>query len=131
MLLRFLGGDSSVQDGDFLVEKKTWILDDTNGSNLATDQTMANCTNDNQEANCITAAGVIWEFSEIGKGTLTTNNHLNDYDFIWAIENGKLKIETSWLYLMENEYDYELDQGAGRLKLSDDNGTYYFIASGN
>ena len=25
---------------------------------------------------------VIWQFTEIGKGKLTTNNHQNDYDFI-------------------------------------------------
>ncbi|MBQ6128019.1 hypothetical protein IJQ51_01920 [Candidatus Saccharibacteria bacterium] len=54
-------------------------------------------------------AGVIWQFTEIGKGKLTTNNHVNDYDFIWAIEGGKLKIETDWLYELEDEFDYEID----------------------
>ena len=59
-------------------------------------------TKDNDES-------VIWQFTEIGKGTLTTNNHLNDYDFIWTIENGKLKIETSWLYNLNDEYEYKID----------------------
>lgn len=52
---------------------------------------------------------VIWQFTEIGKGTLTTNNHTNDYDFIWAIENGKLKIETAWLYDLNDEFEYKID----------------------
>lgn len=54
-------------------------------------------------------AGVIWQFTEVGKGELTTNNHANDYDFIWAIEGGKLKIETDWFYDLEDEFDYEID----------------------
>lgn len=53
--------------------------------------------------------GVIWQFTEVGKGTLTTNNHVNDYDFIWAIENGKLKIETAWLYDLNDEFEYKID----------------------
>ena len=52
---------------------------------------------------------VIWRFTEIGKGTLTTNNHTNDYDFIWAIDGNKLKIETAWLYDLNNEYSYKID----------------------
>lgn len=61
--------------------------------------------------------GVIWTFTEVGKGTLTTNNHTNDYDFIWSLEDGKLKIETDWLYTMDNEYAYKLDQSSGVLTL--------------
>ena len=53
-------------------------------------------------------SAVVWQFTEIGKGTLTTNNHTNDYDFIWAIENGKLKIETAWLYDLNDEYEYKI-----------------------
>ena len=34
------------------------------------------------------------------------NNHINDYDFIWAIDGGKLKIETNWLYTLNNDYSY-------------------------
>lgn len=63
------------------------------------------------------ANGVIWTFTEIGKGTLTTNSHENDYNFIWAIEDGKLKIETAWLYELNDEYDYEIDSGNKTLTL--------------
>lgn len=52
---------------------------------------------------------VIWNFTEIGKGRLTTNNHLNDYDFLWALEGAKMKIETEWLTTLENEYKYRID----------------------
>ena len=48
---------------------------------------------------------------------MTTNSHLNDYDFIWAIEDGKLLIETKWLYDLNNEYDYKIDQNARTLTL--------------
>ncbi len=53
--------------------------------------------------------GVIWQFTEAGKGKLTTNNHLNDYDFLWTIEDNKLKIQTAWLYDLDNEYSYKLE----------------------
>ena len=53
--------------------------------------------------------GVIWNFTEDGKGKLTTNNHANDYDFAWTIEDGKLKIQTAWLYDLDNEYDYKIE----------------------
>lgn len=58
---------------------------------------------------------VIWDFVEVGSGKLTTDGHLNNYDFIWSLENGKLKIETSWLYDLNDEFDYTLDQGAKTL----------------
>ena len=86
-------------DGEYLVTAKSWALEGQDG--------------------------VVWDFTEIGKGTLTTNNHLNDYDFIWALEDGKIKIETSWLYNLENEYDYTLDQGSGVLTLTDGSGETY------
>lgn len=53
--------------------------------------------------------GVVWQFTEIGKGTLTTNGHKNDYDFTWAIEDGKLKIKTEWVEPIYNEYSYKID----------------------
>lgn len=93
-----------VLDGDFLVSVGEWRL-----------ETDTNCAD---EANCEDNSGVIWNFTEIGKGTLTTNNHLNDYDFIWAIENGKLKIETSWLYNLNDEYEYKIDNN--KLILNDE-----------
>ena len=63
---------------------------------------------------------VIWNFKEVGKGSLTTDEHLNDYDFIWAIEDGKLKIETDWLYDLEDDFDYTIDQGAKTLTIKND-----------
>ena len=90
-------------DGDFLTKVENWSLEGEEG--------------------------VIWDFTEIGKGTLTTNNHKNDYDFIWALEDGKLLIETDWLYNLENEYEYTLDQGNGVLTLTADDKTYKFIAN--
>ena len=93
---------SVVADGEYLVSAENWQLEDSDR--------------------------VIWDFTEIGKGTLTTNAHTNDYDFIWAIEDGKLKIETNWLYELDNEYDYTLDQDSGVLTLIDGDKTYKFIA---
>ena len=72
--------------------------------------------------------GVVWDFTEIGKGKLTTNNHINDYDFIWSLEDGKLKIETDWLYNLENEYEYALDQNAKTLTLTSGEDVYRFTA---
>ena len=60
---------------------------------------------------------VIWQFTEIGKGKLTVNTHANDYDFIWAIDDGVLKIETDWLYALNDEYKYTVDQSAAKLTL--------------
>lgn len=74
----------AVRDADFLVDIRNWEREDE--------------------------PGVIWTFTEIGKGKLTTNNHTNDYDFIWAIDGDELKIETDWLYTLENNYAYELNQ---------------------
>ena len=111
-----------VQDGEYLVTAKEWVLDD--GSNcVVTDGSI-----DGEEvavANC--EPSVIWKFTEIGKGTLTTNGHTNDYDFIWALKDGKLAIETDWLYDLENEYEYKIDKGAGQLILTDGEKTITFV----
>lgn len=82
-----------VSDGEFLVSGGKWVLDGEEG--------------------------VVWTFSEIGKGTLTTNGHENDYDFIWAIKDGRILIETDWLYKLENEYEYTLDRNEKVLVLKD------------
>ena len=71
--------------------------------------------------------GIVWNFTEIGKGTLTTNNHINDYDFVWALEDGKLKINTEWLYTLNNEFDYVLDQGSNILTLTSGDETITFV----
>ena len=100
LILR-LTAQPGIQDGEYLVSIGEW-----------------------QEAD---EPSVVWNFTEIGKGTLTTNNHLNDYEFIWALEDGKLKIETEWLYTMDNEFEYSLDQSNNTLKLTDGDETIEFI----
>ncbi|MBR3248817.1 hypothetical protein IKF89_02185 [Candidatus Saccharibacteria bacterium] len=90
-------------DGDFLVTAGNWTLENE--------------------------PGVVWDFTEIGKGTLTTNNHTNDYDFKWAIKDDKLLVETDWLYDLEDEYTYNLDQGGKVLTLTTEDGAEYkFVA---
>ena len=84
----------TLQDGEFLVSVGKWSLEGE--------------------------PGVEWQFTEIGKGKLTTNNHINDYDFIWAIDGGKLKVETKWLYQLNDEYDYKIDQNERKLVLNDE-----------
>ena len=112
-----LASAPAIQDGEYLISAKEWVLDDD-----------ANCNSEAEaeaESNC--GSKVIWKFTEIGKGTLTTNNHINDYDFIWALDDGELKIETDWLYTLENEYEYELNQNDGILTLKDGDNEYKFV----
>lgn len=73
------------------------------------------------------ADGVIWKFTEIGKGVLTTNDHKNDYEFIWAMDGDKIKIETKWLYDLNNEYTYKIDQGAKTLTLENGDESVVFL----
>ena len=73
---------------------------------------------------------VKWNFEEIGKGTLTTNSYLNEYDFIWAIEDETLKIETDWLYDIDDEYSYKIDQGSNTLTLTSEAETIVFVPAG-
>ena len=114
-----LGRGATLQDGEYLVSADEWILDDEVNCAPSTGE-------DADETNCIPS--VIWQFTEIGKGTLTTNGHLNDYDFIWALEGDRLLIETDWLYDLENEYTYKLDQSEGALVLTDGETEYRFTA---
>ena len=102
LILNLVRGNS-MQDGEYLTSASNWTLENE--------------------------PGVVWDFTEIGKGTLTTNGHIDDYDFIWALEDGKLKIETDWLYDIDNEYEYSLNQGSGTLVLTDADGTYTFTAN--
>ncbi len=101
-------------DGEFLIAHKSWVLE------------LDNCE---RSTNNCDRSGVIWQFSEIGKGTLTTNNHLNDYNFRWAIEGDKLLIVTDWLEELSNEYHYKLDQNSGKLVLEDGEESYIFVAT--
>ena len=93
---------ADVADGEYLISVEKWVLSDSDR--------------------------VEWKFTEIGKGTLTTNAHENDYDFLWSLEDGKMKVETDWLYDLEDEYEYKLDQNAGELTLSADGKEYKFVA---
>ena len=123
-----------ISDAEFLVTQKTWsLVDGTNCIPMATDDLDgdAESTNEDSETeesekaedddaaqtNCLPS--LVWEFTEVGKGTLTTNGHINDYEFIWALDEDRLKIETKWLYDLNNEYTYELDQEKGELTLTD------------
>ena len=96
LLFNLLSGPKTA-DVDFLVEVGAWTEEGTDEA-------------------------VIWTFSEIGQGTLTTNGHQNEYDFIWAMEGQTLKMETKWLYDLENEYTYSLNQGDKKLELTDSEG---------
>ena len=73
------------------------------------------------------APSVIWNFTEIGKGTLTTNEGENEYDFEWAFADDKLKIDTDWLYTLNDEYDFELDQNAQKFMVSNGEETITFV----
>ena len=90
-----------VRDADYLVQIKTWQRED--------------------------APAVIWQFNEIGKGKLTTNSHTDEYDFIWALDGDKLKIETSWLYTLDDEYTYTLDQKDNKLTITSGEKSYSFV----
>ncbi len=92
-----------VQDAEFLVQTGEWTLED--------------------------GEGVVWNFTEIGKGTLTTNGHTNDYEFKWALEDGEFLIETEWLYTLENRYDYALDQENATLTLTSGDETFVFTGN--
>lgn len=91
-------------DADYLVKTGKFTMEDSDGA-------------------------VEWDFTEIGKGKLTTNKHTNDYDFQWAIEDDKMRVRTDWLYEMDNEYDYDVDQAAGTLTLTSGDETHKFVAS--
>lgn len=70
---------------------------------------------------------VIWNFTEIGHGALTTNFYINEYDFRWRIDGDVLKVETDWLYTLDDEYAYKLDQGKNVLTLSSNSGDVNFV----
>ena len=43
------------------------------------------------------------------------------------MEGTTLKIETSWLYTLDDEYTYKLDQDNQVLILTDESGDVYFV----
>ena len=91
----------TVRDADYLVQVGAWQLENE--------------------------PGVEWKFTEIGKGTLTTNSHINDYDFIWSMDDKAIKIETNWLYTLNDEYDYKLNQNDKTLTLTNGENSYIFV----
>lgn len=87
-----------VRDAEYLVTKGTFVREGENG--------------------------VYWRFDEVGRGSLTTDDFENVYNFIWSIKDGKLLMETDWLYTLNDEFSYKVDQEAGTLTLirgEDDN----------
>ena len=122
LILNLMKGNA-VADGEYLVEKDKWVMEI--GSSDETD-----CEKE-EASDCATetkVGAVAWDFTEIDKGTLTTDGGEHNYDFKWTIEDGKLIIKTDWLYELDNEYEYSLDQGNNVLTLKDDDGEYKFTA---
>lgn len=91
-LLINIFAEPGLRDAEYLVEVGEWVREDE--------------------------PAVIWKFTEVGKGTLTTNSHTNDYNFIWAISGETLEVETSWLYTLNDNYTYVIDQSAKTLILT-------------
>ena len=121
-LILKLTSKPAVADGEYLVSAGNWVLEQGNNCELIEGDVSS------EETNCEEGAKVIWNFTEIGKGTLTTNSHLNDYSFAWALQEGRLLMQTDWLYKLDNEYEYTLNQGEGVLVLSDGDNEYRFVA---
>ena len=94
LIYRLVVGPSAA-DAEFLINSGEWVEEDE--------------------------PSVIWKFTEVGKGTLTTDGHQTDYNFVWVIEDGKLKVETSWFYPISDEFEYSLDQGNKTLTLKNEN----------
>ena len=108
-LIMKLTAAPGVADGEYLVSAGEWVMDS------------GDCTGED-------CGRVVWKFTEIGKGTLTTNAHEHDYDFAWAIEDGKLIMQTKWLYEIDNQYDYVLNQEDGILTLTAGESKYRFAS---
>ena len=57
----------------------------------------------------VDAPTVIWSFKPDGTGELTTNKE-NYYQTKWYLSNGKLEIDTSWLYELSDAFEITLDR---------------------
>lgn len=120
-----------VADGEYLVSVGEWKI---KGGECLQSKCSGNikCIDESGESAMVCDGdNVIWNFTEIGKGTLTTNNHVNDYDFVWALEDGKLKINTEWLYTLSDEFEYTLDQNGNVLILTRGDEKVEFIPVAN
>lgn len=126
-----LNAGPSIADGEYLVTVGEWKLKDGEClQSKCADNTK--CIDENGESTVVcNGDSVIWNFTEIGKGTLTTNNHVNDYDFVWLLEDGKLKINTEWLYTLNDEFEYSLDQNGNTLTLVSGDEEIVFIPATN
>ena len=91
----------SASDAEYLVEIGAWQLENSDS--------------------------VVWDFTEVGKGTLTTNDHVNNYDFTWLLDGDQLKIDTAWLSTLNDEFTYHLDQSKNQLEIEGADGTLIFI----
>ena len=94
MLIVKLVSGPAVADAEFLVANSRWVREDE--------------------------PSVVWNFTEVGKGSLTTDGDTTNYDFIWKLDGDKLKIETKWLYDLNDEFNYVLNQGDKTLTISSD-----------
>ena len=100
-LLMNIFAKPDMRDAEYLVEVGMWVREDE--------------------------PSVEWKFTEVGKGVLTTNAHANDYDFIWALDEDTLKVETAWLYTLNDSFVYELNQSNKTLILTKDEETIKFV----
>ena len=113
-----LNSGPSIADGEYLVSIGEWKLKSGKCEQSKCAEN-TKCVDENGQSSVVCEGdGVVWNFTEIGKGTLTTNNHVNDYDFVWTLEDGKLKINTEWLYTLNDEFEYTLDQNGNILTLT-------------
>ncbi len=130
LIVRLAAGPS-IADGEYLVSVGEWTLDSEECVQLKCAED-TKCLDENGEpAKRCKNSGVIWNFTEVGEGTLTTNDHINDYDFEWVIEDGKLKIRTEWLYEMDDEFEYSLDQNNNILTLTREDEEVKFVPTSN
>ncbi len=132
VLILNLSKGPALSDAEKLTSAKEWILDANCGSSsdAASSVETGEASNDEGitggEANC--SGAVVWKFTEVGKGNLTTNGHKNDYDFKWAIEEDKLRIEVEWLYDLDKDYGYKFEDNDSTLVLTDkDDKEYRFV----
>lgn len=122
-----LNSGAGVADGEYLVSIGEWTIEGDNCVQSKCGESAKCVDADGRSTVICESNGVIWNFTDIGKGTLTTNNHINDYDFTWAIEDDKLEIQTEWLYTLNNAYEYSLDQDSNTLTLKDGDKTIKFV----
>ncbi|MBR3204184.1 hypothetical protein IKF81_00680 [Candidatus Saccharibacteria bacterium] len=57
----------------------------------------------------VDAPSVIWTFNEQGKGEITTNKS-NYYEMEWELSDKTLKIDTNWLYELNDSFDFFLNR---------------------